>query len=103
MGHKFITISGLIAFSAGSLFADFSYHESSKITGGAMAGMLKVAGVFSKAAREPIESTVAIKGNKMAHRSATHLSVIDLDSKTITNVDLQKKQYSVMTFDEMKQ
>ena len=81
----------------------FSYHESSKITGGAMAGLMKVAGVFSKTAREPIESTVAIKGNKMAHRSATHMSVIDLDSKTITNVDFQKKQYSVMTFDEMTQ
>jgi len=103
MGHQLITVSGLIAISAGSLFADFSYHESSKITGGALAGVMKVAGVFSKAAREPIESTVAIRGNKMAHRSATHMSLIDLDSKTITNVDLQKKQYSVMTFDEMKQ
>src|SRR3954468_2980612 len=103
MGHKFIIISGLIAISAGSLLADFSYHESSKVTGGALAGVLKVAGVFSKAAREPIESTVAISGNKMAHRSAMHMSLIDLDSKTITQVDLQKKQYSVMTFDEMKQ
>ena len=37
MGHKFVTVCGLIAFSASSMFADFSYHESSKITGGAMA------------------------------------------------------------------
>jgi hypothetical protein len=103
MGHKFIAVCGFLTVSAGSMFADFSYHESSKITGGAAAAMMKVAGVFSKAAREPIESTVAIRGNKLAHRSAMHGSIIDLDSKTITQVDLQKKQYSVMTFDEMKQ
>ena len=29
--------------------------------------------------------------------------MIDLGSGTITSIDLQKKQYSVMTFDEMKQ
>ena len=103
MGHKFVTVCGMIALSAGSMFADFSYQETSKITGGVMAGMMKVAGVFSKTAREPIESTVAVKGNRMVHRSATHVSMIDLDSKTITDIDFQKKQYSVMTFDEMKQ
>jgi len=92
-----------MAVSAVSMYADFSYHESSKITGGMMAGMMKVAGVFSKTAREPIESDIAIKGNKMARRSRTHLNLIDLDAKTITDVDLEKKQYSVITFDEMRQ
>lgn len=83
--------------------ADFSYQETSKITGGMLAGMMKVAGVFSKQAREPIQSTVALKGNKLAHRGAMRASIIDLDSKTITEIDLQKKTYSVMTFEQMKQ
>ena len=83
--------------------ADFSYQETSKITGGMLAGMMKVAGVFSKQAREPIQSTVALKGNRLAHRGSMRASIIDLDSKTITEIDLQKKTYSVMTFDEMKQ
>lgn len=100
---RVVTVCGALALSATSLFADFSYHESSKITGGAMAAMMKVAGVFSKAAREPIESTVALKGNRLAHRSNLHGSIIDLDKKTITDVDMQKKTYSVMTFEEMKQ
>lgn len=103
MKTRMLAVCGSLALSAGSLMADFSYHETSKVTGGAMAGMLKVAGVFSKQAREPIEATVALKGNRMAHRSANHLSIIDLDKKTITEVDLQKKQYSVMTFEQMKQ
>jgi hypothetical protein len=83
--------------------ADFSYQETSKITGGMLAGMMKVAGVFSKQAREPMQSTVALKGNRLAHRGSMRASIIDLDSKTITEIDLQKKTYSVMTFEQMKQ
>ena len=89
---------------AGSgLLADFTYQETSTITGGMMMSLMRVAGVFSKQAREPIQSTISVKGDRMVHRSANHASVIDLGSSTITSIDFQKKQYSVMTFDEMKQ
>jgi hypothetical protein len=90
-------------FGAATLPADFSYQEKSTITGGAIASMMKVAGVFSSKAREPIASTVAVKGDRMVHRSQSTVSIIDLSNQTITNVDLQKKTYSVMTFDEMRQ
>lgn len=103
MGSRVLSISAVIALAAPSMFADFSYRESTKITGGAMAGMMKVAGVFSKAAREPMDATVAVKGNKLVHRGSGTMSLIDLDARTITTADLQKKQYSVMTFEEMKQ
>jgi hypothetical protein len=92
-----------MAVAAGTLSADFTYQETSTITGGMIAGVMKVAGVFSKQAREPIESTVSVKGDKMVRKTATHVSLIDLGSQTITTIDLQKKTYSVMTFDEMKQ
>jgi hypothetical protein len=39
----------------------------------------------------------------MVHRSPGHVSIIDLGNQTITNIDLEKKTYSVMTFDQMKQ
>jgi hypothetical protein len=68
-----------------------------------MAGMLKVAGVFSKQAREPIQQTIAVKGDRMATRGSTSVSIIDLRAGTITTVDLQKKTYVVMTFEQMKQ
>jgi hypothetical protein len=103
MVKKFLAYSSLMAVAAPMLLADFTYQETSTITGGMMASMLKIAGVFSKAAREPIQSTIAVKGDQMVHRSATHASVIDLKSETITSIDLQKKQYTVMTFAEMKQ
>jgi hypothetical protein len=39
----------------------------------------------------------------MAHRGANDSTIIDLNAQTITHIDFQKKTYSVMTFDEMKQ
>ena len=103
MFRRLVTVIGIATLGAATLLADFSYQENSKVTGGMLAGMLKVAGVFSKQAREPIQATVAVKGDKMVHRSQYHASVIDLGSQTITSIDMQKKTYSVMTFDEMKQ
>ena len=98
-----IGILGLVACLPASLLADFSYEESAKITGGMMAGMMKFAGAFSKQAREPIQSTVAIKGNRMVHLSKDRATVTDLDNETITEINFPKKTYSVVTFAEMKQ
>ncbi len=94
---------GVAACLPACLFADFSYDQTSKITGGALAGMMKFAGAFSKQAREPIESQIAVKGNRMLHWNKNHASVIDLDAETITEINLQRKTYSVITFAQMKQ
>jgi hypothetical protein len=88
--------------TAFTLPADFSYQETSTITGGMIASLMKVAGVFSKSAREPIRSTVSVKGDKLMHRTQNDGSIIDLGAQTITHIDFQKKTYSVMTFAEMK-
>jgi hypothetical protein len=106
MTAKLIYIStvGLLACSAA--YADFTYEETSKITGGALVTMLKFAGAFSKDARkanEPINSTIAIKGNRMARKSQMIASIIDLDAETITTINFERKTYSTMTFAQMKQ
>jgi len=93
----------LAIFAAVCLMADFSYEQNSKITGGMLAGMMKFAGAFSKQAREPLQSTVVVKGDRMAHINPSHASIIDLGKETITHIDFQKKSYSVMTFAEMQQ
>jgi hypothetical protein len=80
------------------LAADFSYEQSSKITGGMMAGMMKVAGVFSRQAREPIRSSVLVKGDRMANVMTKNIQVIDIGRETFTDIDLDKKTYSVITF-----
>jgi hypothetical protein len=106
MVRRIATVTGLIAAASTVLLADFSYQETTKITGGLILSTMKVAGVFSKEARQagqPIQSTVAVKGDRMVHRGPNHGSIIDLGAQTITMIDFQKKTYSVMTFDEMKQ
>src|SRR5215468_8340019 len=86
-----------------ALLADFSYDQTTKMTGGSMMGAMRFVGAFSKQMREPTQTTVSVKGNRMVHWSKDHAEIIDLDAETFTNVKFQKKEYSVMTFAEMTQ
>jgi hypothetical protein len=106
MFRKLVTIAGMTALAASTMLADFSYQETTKITGGSLIAALKMMGVFSKQARqmgEPTQSTVAVKGDRMVHRGPQNVAIIYLASETITSVDMQKKTYTVMTFAELKQ
>jgi hypothetical protein len=102
---KGVVLGALVAASA-SLHADFTYTETTQMTGGSMLGLMKMAGAFSKQARQagaPIVSTVAIKGNRMVRINPDSTEIIDLDAETITNIDTLKRQYTVITFAQMKQ
>jgi len=96
-------IAALGCLAGACLQADFSYQQGSKLTGGAMAGAMKVVGVFSKQAREPIQSAVMVKGDRMATHSGETAQIIDLGSETITDVNFSRKQYTVVTFEQMRQ
>jgi hypothetical protein len=88
------------------VFADYTYQETTQITGGSVMSMMKMAGAFSSQARkagEPVVSTVYIKDNRMAKVSADSIEIIDLDKETITHVDSLKHTYTVMTFEQMRQ
>jgi len=91
----------LTACIATCLRADFSYQQTSRMTGGLVATMSKVVGVFSKQAREPVQITVLLKGDRMAHLSARSGHIIDLARETITEIDFQKRTYSLVTFAQM--
>src|SRR5450432_2924878 len=86
--------------------ADFTYQETTQITGGSIVSMMKMAGVFSKQARQandPVVSTIMVKGNRMIRIGKETSEIIDLDAETITEIDHQKKQYTTMTFEQMRQ
>lgn len=86
--------------------ADFQYQETTQVTGGSLMTMMHTLGHFSKAAKqigEPVVSNVYVQGNKMARVDPHQIQIIDLDAETITDVDLDKHTYSVMTFDQMRQ
>jgi len=103
--------AGLLVMVAGIMttsfaYADFTYTETTQITGGSIMQLMKVAGTFSKTARqagEPIVSTVIIKGNRMTRTGQQRTEIIDLDKETVTSIDHVKRQYTVMTFAQMRQ
>jgi hypothetical protein len=85
--------------------ADFSYQQTTQITGGSMLQMMKMAGAFSAQARkagDPIVSTVYLSGNREARVSQDAIEIIDLDKEAVTHLDLQKRTYYTMTFAEMR-
>ena len=98
-----LTALACVCLSSALLRADFSYEQTSKLTGGMMAGMMKIAGAFSKQAREPMVTKVLLKGNRMVNLGPSSAHIIDLDKQTITDINFQKKTYSVITFDQMRQ
>ncbi|MGA8742443.1 MAG: hypothetical protein WB561_14755 [Terracidiphilus sp.] len=86
--------------------ADYTYQQTTQLTGGSLLHMMKTVGVFSSQARhigDPIVSTIYLKDNRLANVSPDNIEIIDLDKETITNIDVLKKTYTVMTFDQMKQ
>ncbi len=82
--------------------ADFSYQESTQLTGGFTYNALKIGGPLTKGAREAQISTVSVKGDRMVTTRKDGATVIDLDKETITEINLDKKQYSVTTFAQLK-
>ncbi len=104
------SLNGILACSlvltSSMAHADFTYQETTQITGGSVVGMMKLAGTFSKQARQagdPIVSTVTIKGNRMMRVSKDSTEIVDLDAGTVTTIDHAKKQYTTMTFEQMRQ
>jgi len=84
------------------LQADFTCEQTTKITGGAAAAAMKVAGVFSKQARGPHKTTLMVKGDRLVTLTGDSATIIDLAKETFTDVDFAKRTYSVITFAEMK-
>jgi hypothetical protein len=86
--------------------ADVSYQETTQVTGGSMMGMAKMAGAFSSQAKQalaPTTTTIMIHENRMVRSNPHTTEIIDLESQTITNIDHDKRTYSIMTFQEMQQ
>jgi len=104
--RKSTALAAVMLFVCQSGYADFKYSETSKITGGALVGMTKALGVFSKDARhafDPTTRTVAVKGNKLrTEESDGHIQIIDLDGRRFIQIDPKTKTYGIATFDDMK-
>jgi hypothetical protein len=67
-------------------------------------GMLgRVAGMFGgKAAKDGVEGTNAVKGNRKIEIGETTGRIIDLSEEKVYDLDMRKKTYEVTTFDEIR-
>ncbi len=103
--QKLIVLALALAVPS-ALFADYSYQQTTQITGGSILSMLKMAGAFSSQARkagDPIVSNVYLKGDRMANVSRDSIEIIDLDKETVTHIDTLKRTYTIITFQQMKE
>ena len=91
-----------LTFTLAPLQADFSYQETTKITGGSLTKMMKFVPGGGKMF-EPKTSSVYLKGDRLVHVLPDTMSIIDLASETMTEVNLQKKTYASITFAEMRE
>ncbi len=97
---------------AGCLRADMSYQETTRFTGGSMMEMLqkmaaspmgKLAGGRMSQAFEDQTNTIYLKDGKLARINEKGSTIFDLDAGTVTTINHERRTYSVMTFDEIRQ
>jgi hypothetical protein len=103
---KFFVLSLALVSAATMRADDYTYQQTTQVTGGSVLHMAKSVGFFSSQMRhmgDPVISTIYLKDNRLANVSPESIEIIDLDKETITHVDVQKKTYTVMTFAQMKQ
>ena len=105
--RSFLVTMVVIVGAAGTSRADFKYTQQSKVTGGALVGVTKTLGVFSKNARQvtaPQLSTTMVRGNRLRTENADGtVQIIDLDGRRFIHIDPAKKSYWIQTFDQLKQ
>ena len=80
-------------------FADLQYEMTSRATGGSIINMP----IVGSRMKEPHTTAHYLQGNRMATVTKGSSTIWDLDAGTVTTVNTDKKTYSVMTFEQMRQ
>ncbi len=97
----FLLFLALLLCPAGALRADVKTQEKTLFKFEGMIG--RMAGLFGgKEAREGVVSTIAVKGNRKAELDSNSGEIIDLDEERIYRLDIKKKSYQVITFEELR-
>ena len=90
----------LFTFTIAVTYADVKTKTQSNIKFEGFLGFLLNHG---KAAKEGLISTAAVKGNRKATAAGDRGEIIDLGEEKVYTVDYKKKEYSVKTFDQIRQ
>ncbi len=97
-----VLVAFLLAGSSLALRADVRADQKSKVE---FAGALgKVVNIFGgKAAREGVNISRMVKGDRMASITGNAEQIVDLAGEKVYDIDLKKKTYKVTTFDQLRQ
>jgi len=91
----------LAALMAVPVAADVKTRDRSQIKFEGMLG--RMVGMFGgKAAKEGIESSTAVKGDRKATIGDTIGRIVDLSQEKVYDLDMRKKTYTVTTFEELR-
>ena len=91
----------LAAVSAAPAMADVKSRSKSQVKFEGMLG--RMMGMFGgKAAKEGVETSVAVKADRKAEMSDTHGRIVDLKEEKVYELDMKKKTYEVITFEELR-
>ena len=91
----------LVALCASPALADVKTRNRTQIHFEGMLG--RMVGMFGgKAAKEGVDTTTAVKGDRKATTTDTTERIVDLSEEKIYEIDRNKKTYVVMTFAEMR-
>lgn len=92
----------LVALTASPTFADVKTHDRASVKFEGMLGrMFSLFG--GKGAREGVETTTAVKGNRKATLNQDTGKIIDLSEQKVYDLDMKKKTYTVTTFDQIRE
>jgi hypothetical protein len=58
---------------------------------------------MGKAAKDGLQSTTAVKGNRKATLNDTTGKIVDLSEEKVYDLDIKKKAYTVTTFEQLRQ
>src|SRR5471030_3075588 len=86
---------------AAAVMADVKTRETTSVKFGGVGGALLAK--FSGQNKDGMTSTVARKGMRLARINDATGQIIDLTEQKIYRLDMKKKEYSVTTFDELRQ
>ncbi len=96
-----VFLTGFLMAFAAVLSAEVKTEEKSQVKFEGMMG--RMMGLFGgKAAKEGLVGTVAVKGDRKATVRDNTGEIIDLAEQKIYTLDFKKKNYEVMTFEEMR-
>jgi len=92
------TALAVVAIAMPALRADVKTTEKTTAKlGGLLGGMSRMFG-----SSDPITSTTAIKGNRRISINETMGEIVDLTEQKVYRLDVKKKEYRVLTFDQVR-